>query len=295
MADADVLFETRTFFHIGNYQGSINAGQKANVRTDAARTERDVLYYRAMVAQGNYAQVMDEIGASPKTLDLQAVRLLAQYMSNPSGNQEAVLATLKTWTSDGQSLGNPTVQIVGGTIYMQEQSYEDGMKVMKQSSTLEGMSMMVLSLLKIDRMEIAEKELARMKSVDEDATITQLTQAWYNIALGGEKAQEASYIFKDICDRYTDTPLLLNGQAASSMALKKWEEAERFLLDATEKNPKDPDTIANLITCLTHLRKQDTIPRYLGQLRSVAPTHPWTAQVRNAEDSFERNAARFAI
>jgi len=296
MAEADTLFELRTLFQLGNYQGAINAGNKAKVRSDKDRTDRDVLVYRSYIAQGNYSMVLDEIGSSPSSPDLQAVRLLATYLSNPEKARDATLSAINQWLSDLQFANNATAQVVIGTVYIQEQNFESALRVLRQSNTLEGLSLMVLTLLKIDRVDVAEKELTRMKSLDEDATITQLTQAWVNIALGGEKPQEAFYIFKDMAERYAPSPLLLNGQAVCHMSSKKWEDAERVLLEASEKNSKDPDTLANLITCYTHMRKpQEVISRYLNQLRAAAPSHPWVLQLKIAEESFERNLTRFAL
>lgn len=60
--------------------------------------ERDALLYRAFIAQKNYRLVQNEITASsnPK---LQPLKLLAQYLANPSAGQ-SIVATIEEKVSD---------------------------------------------------------------------------------------------------------------------------------------------------------------------------------------------------
>ena len=149
--------------------------------------------------------------------------------------------------------------------------------------------MMALSVqicLRMDRPDAAEKVQRAMSSIDDDAPLTQLAAAWVALQQGGAKVQEAYYIFQELGDKFSWTVKLHNGLAACQMRMGRWEDAEAELLQAFEKNPKDADTLANLVVVSTHLGKPYS--RYVTLLRGVAPGHALLARTEAAAAAFDR-------
>lgn len=77
----DELFEVRNAYYLGNYQQCINEAQKLKSTKEETKLYRDVFMYRAYVAQKKYSVPLDEIAGSA-SVDLRAVKMLADYLSN---------------------------------------------------------------------------------------------------------------------------------------------------------------------------------------------------------------------
>ncbi|KAL3522943.1 hypothetical protein ACH5RR_015777 [Cinchona calisaya] len=279
----DPLFGLRNSFYLGAYQAAINNSDIPNLSPEDA-IERDSLVYRSYIALGSYQLVINEIDSSAAT-PLQAVKLLAMYLEG-SANKETTISSLHEWLADPAIGNNPILRLIAGTIFMHEEDYNEALKHTNAGGTVELHALNVQIFLKMHRSDYAEKQLRIMQQIDEDHTLTQLANAWLNIAVGGSKIQEAYLIFQDFSDKYQMTCLVLNGKAVCCMHMGNFDEAETLLLEALNKDAKDPETLANLVVCSLHLGKSAS--RFLSQLKLSHPDHLLVKRVSAAEENFER-------
>ncbi|KAA0052455.1 hypothetical protein IC582_017656 [Cucumis melo] len=283
MAAPDHLFNLRNNFYLGAYQAAINNSDLPNLSPDDA-IERDSIVFRSYIALGSYQLAISEIDSSAPT-PLQAVKLLALYLSDP-GNKESTIASLQEWLSDPAIGNNPTLRLIAGIIFMHEQDYNEALKHTNAGGTMELHALNVQIFLKMHRSDYAERQLRVMQQIDEDHTLTQLANAWLNLAVGGSKIQEAYLIFQDFSEKYPMTSLILNGRAVCCMHMGNFDEAETLLLEALNKDAKDPETLANLVVCNLHLGKPTS--RFLSQLKLSHPDHMLVKRISTAEENFDR-------
>jgi len=287
------VFELETYFLLGNYQAAINVGTSLKCNNDEEKLSRDIIVYRAHVEQGDYGLIMDEIGRDAP-LPLLAVKVLAAYMENEN-NHEKVFSTLLAWIENGDTAKSSHLQIICGVIYYKAQKYEECLRVMHDTPSLEGRTLLVQLYLTINRVDCALKELKFMQTQKDDAIATQLASAWIHLQ-DRAKYEEAAEIFKDLISKYNTSVLLLNGLAVATMCLGNFEKAEKILLDALLLDNKSVVTRINLIVVSQHLDKPvDKIKREITQLISVVPHHPWVLNLNKASDDFENAQNKFNL
>jgi hypothetical protein len=187
------LFDLRAALAIGNYQQATHIAESFRAENQVEKLERDVILYRSHTELGEFDIVFEDIKPNNGPTSLLAIRLYAELLSNPN-NSEKVLGTLETWRSQGL-FEDPTVQIIAALIYTKEGKNDLSFSALIPPRSLEAHSLIVLNYLAINRSDLALRELTRMKEIQDDAILTQISRAWVHV-VSREKCEEALLAFQ---------------------------------------------------------------------------------------------------
>jgi len=281
--DPDELYTLRNLFWLGSYQKAINEANSLSRCPAHLQTEKQEFIYRSYLAAGQHSMVASEISDVESTpVSLRALKLLSKYLQ---GNTEGVLSQLGAWEAQGHQL----VQIVTAIVHTHEGNVKEAIKAIYTGANMEQKAMLVTLYLRMDRVDLAQREVQSMKDTDEESTLSILAQAWINLSIGGGKISEAANTYDDLVDKFGGSPLLLNGLAAARMHQGAFEEAETLLLEALTKMSSDADSLANLVVVSHQLRRpEEVVQRYISQLRIANKAHPLLLSLATFESAFDR-------
>lgn len=290
----DELFDVKLAFYIGAFQQCIKNCQTARLSDPALAVEKDAFMYRAYLAQRKFAVILDEIKPSaPKSL--QHLRTLATYLQAPAaaeGVREAAVKKIEGELNSGDSSAGEDhlLYVVAATIFMHEKNYDAALRALNSAAAsnnnLEVLAMQIQAYLVLDRVDFAKKALKQMQDIDDDSVLTQLAQAWCNIAMGGEKSKDAYFAFQELADKSKSTPLLLNGQVCAFLAQGMLVEAEAALNEAMDIDANNYDTLVNQVV-FNQLSGKDAT-RLITQLKAEKEDSGFVAEYKQKEADFER-------
>ncbi|KAG6457651.1 hypothetical protein O3G_MSEX010412 [Manduca sexta] len=225
---------------------------------------------------------------------LQPLKSLVDYLS-PGANKPAIVADIDARVAKGIELTNEIFLIVAATIYYHEDNYEAALKILHNAETLELRAFTLQCLLAMNRPDLAKKQLKNLQDIEDDGTLTQLAQAWLNLAQGGPGVQDAHYSIMELSERLGALgagPSAVGAAAAASRGM--WEEAEQMLTEAQTRSPQNPDLLLGLAVTATHSGKPPEVSaRYLAQLLDSHSDHPFVKEYHAKTNEFHRLAAQY--
>lgn len=313
----DELFEARNALLFGNFHqtiaegGSVKCSSKKAEDIAAFNVERDSLLYKAQVGLGQYDAVINELRGAQHTT-LVGVRLLAQFHRDAFRPEDAarVAAELNELISGTPSAALAPVAVIASSVSIHMKEYTAALKTAQQwvgvldaqnpiqaRIALELRALAADVYLRINRFDLAEKEVAAMKNVDDEATLTLLTSGLVALRSGAvkpEKYRDAQTAFQELIGRFGTSVTALNLIALAHLGQGRTQDAERSLLDALSKRSGDADTLANLVVVSHQLAKpQEATQRYISQAKAAPPT-PWIRAFTGIEERFAEAAHSFA-
>jgi coatomer protein complex subunit epsilon len=296
-AEIDLLFEVKNSFYLGAFQQCINEAQNAKVKTPEESLLKDTYLYRSYIALNKPSIPFGEISSSlsPTTDALGSVRRFADYMAN-ANNRKKITDQVQSELENGSfGSSHDVCLLMNSFVLLQEANVDDALRILSKGDSLECQAAMIQCLLKIHRVDLAIKELKKMQEIDEDSTITQLALAWVNMAAGKEKLRDAFYIYQEMIDKYGATASLLVSQASCLIQQQKYEDAEKLLQDAQQRDVNNPEVLIGLVVVSQFLGKAlEVTNRYINQLKQEYPHHTWTKDFVNKETELERIAEQIS-
>lgn len=291
--------ELLNLFYLGSYDGCISKCTKISNPTISNR----IFEFRSNIALGQYQYVLDEIeekqGDSSFINDtsIKAIQVFTNYkMSDSSEKKRESIEQIEQWLDDPSRSSNPTLQVLASIIYSEEGNFSSALKAVHNASNLEMHHIYITTLLRMNRVDLAESALKKMQDLNDDATLTQLTHAMVNLAVGGpQKVQDAQFVLKELLNMFPDSVIILNSLATSYLILGDFENAEQYLQSALTKKSNDTVSLVNMIVCQIHLKNEKQVKRFTTQLKSLESNHPWFQSRKEKQDEFDSQKANYSL
>ncbi|KAH8670946.1 coatomer epsilon subunit-domain-containing protein [Xylariales sp. PMI_506] len=235
------LINIHNHFHQGQYQEVIDFDTSAFSPENALAAR--VLTLRARIALGQAEDVIADVQGESEP-ELVALGALAEQAAGKSDAAVKTIEELATSAGD-----NAIVQVVGGTVLQTAGKSEEALALLGQhSGNLDAVALITQIYLEQNRTDLALKEVKAARSWAQDSLLVNLAESWVGLRVGGEKYQQAFYVFEELAQApSTSSTTSLVSQAVCELHLGRVEEAQSALEQAVQKEPTFAEAIANLL------------------------------------------------
>ncbi|KAH7262122.1 coatomer epsilon subunit-domain-containing protein [Fusarium tricinctum] len=280
------LINIHNYFHQGQYQEVVDF-DTSSFSPDNALPAR-ILVLRARLALGQAEDVLDDVKGESEP-ELQALGALAEFNL---GKADSAVQTIEKLASSAAD--NTTVQVIGGTVLQAAGKSEEALALLTQhQGSLDAVSLIVQIHLQQNRTDLALKEVTAARRWAQDSLLVNLAESWVGLRVGGEKYQQAFYVYEELAQApSTSSVRSLVSQAVCELHLGRTEEAQAALDQALEKDTNNADAIANLLVLSIVSGNQSE--ELTQKLQTIKPDHQFLADLEEKSALFDKAATKYS-
>lgn len=208
--------------------------------------------------------------------------------------QQSTVDKLKTLLA-GTNNTNPSVQLTAAQVFLAAGHTKEALQCVHLGTTMEHIAFTLQVYLKMDRLDLAQKQLALLRQADEDSLLTHLGAVYIHLATGSTAASDAVHALTMLMEQYGPSTFLLNLLACALMQQGDFVLAEEKLQESLRDHVEValPDTLINLIVCLVQQNKP--VNDVIQQMRQIYPTHSFCGGLERVTAAFEREAIKYKV
>lgn len=249
-------------------------------------------------------------------IGLRALALKAQYEAALGGDdaankQSALLDQLKSLAGTGEA--GPTAQLAaaqvclaaGETAAAYQFVCSTNTNTTNTNTTPEMLACKIQIFLKLDRLDLATRELQHLQRVaGEESVLAELCAVYIYLATGSSMAADAEHSINSLAEQYGPSVYLLNLLAVALALQGDCVQAEaklqECLRDFAEVQPQH-ETLANLVCVQTQQQQSKTQEAAAAVQQLLTTTTPspcsvqFAANLERVTAAFDREAAKYKV
>lgn len=223
-------------------------------------------------------------------LALRALALKAQYDSG-AGDKDALVQQLQTMLGDGV---DASTQLTAAHVFLAQGMKKEALQCVHQGKTLEQIACTLQIYIQLDRIDLAQKQLALLKASDEDSILSQLSTVHVALATGSSMAKDAVHTLNQLSEQYGPSIFLLNLMACAYLQSGQYAQAESRLEQARQElGATDADTLVNLIVAYQYQKKPTA--QLVQALKASYPNHFLSKGLEMVEGAFDRESLKYRV
>ncbi|KKA30643.1 hypothetical protein TD95_004214 [Thielaviopsis punctulata] len=280
------LINMHNAFHQGQYHEVISF-DTSDLSPSNALPAR-ILTLRARLALGETMPVLTDLKGATEPA-LQAVAALGLLQAAQADKAVGLAEHLAATAPE-----DPTVQVLAGTVLQATGKADEALALLAgHQGSLEAVALIVQIHLAQNRNDLALKEVAAARRWAQDSLLVNLAESWVGLRLGGERYQQAFYVYEELAQApSTSSVRSLVSQAVAELHLGRLEESQAALEEALAKEPSYPEAIANLLV-LTAVAGKD-ISELTEKLKDAEPQHHFLVDLEEKSALFDAAAAKYS-